>query len=74
MNYSGKNIRISNDVHQQIVDHLSEAVKIGKWVETAIKEKIERENNSKYTIFNPDQNYVAGIVRIPREYDNLETK
>jgi hypothetical protein len=40
---TGKNIRVSNEVHQSIIDHLSDAIKIGKWVETAIKEKIEKE-------------------------------
>ena len=62
MNYTGKNIRVSNEVHQAIVDHISEALKIGKWVENAIKEKIERES------INVSKNPLV------REYENLETK
>lgn len=62
MNYTGKNIRVSNEVHQAIVDHISEALKIGKWVENAIKEKIERES------INGNKNPLV------REYENLETK
>ena len=61
-------------VHQQIVDHLSEAVKIGKWVETAIKEKIERESDAAFIANHPNGKYIAGITRIPREYENLKTK
>lgn len=62
MNYTGKNIRVSNEIHQAIVDHISEALKIGKWVENAIKEKIERESITFSK--NP----------LVREYENLETK
>lgn len=58
----GKNIRVSNEVHQAIVDHISEALKIGKWVENAIKEKIERES------INGNKNILV------RDYENLEIK
>jgi len=61
MNFYGKSVRISNDVHQQMIEHLTEAVKIGKWVENAIKEKIERDTNKGNPIFE-------------RFYDRLETK
>ena len=59
---AGKNIRVSNEVHQAIVDHISEALKIGKWVENAIKEKIERES------INGNKNILV------RDYENLEIK
>lgn len=62
MNYTGKNIRVSNEIHQAIVDHISEALKIGKWVENAIKEKIERESITVSK--NP----------LLREYENRQTK
>jgi len=44
-----------------MIEHLTEAVKIGKWVENAIKEKIERDTNKGNPIFE-------------RFYDRLETK
>ncbi len=68
MNYAGKNIRVSNEVHEAIVNHISEALKIGKWVENAIKEKIERDNDKN--------NYIFGKVDIPalRDFEKLQTK
>lgn len=75
----GKNIRVSNEVHKAIVDHISEALKIGKWVENAIKEKIEREsingNNNplvRRVTYIPndgkDHPLVEGTIVIPKEY------
>jgi len=41
---NGTNIRIGEDVHKMIIDHLRNTEKkIGKWTELAIKEKIKRE-------------------------------
>ena len=68
----GKNIRVSNEVHQAIVDHISEAFKIGKWVENAIKEKIERE--SKFIVDGKVNIDKAFQHVFPREYENLKTK
>jgi hypothetical protein len=39
-----KNISIDKDVHEELVSHLGNGDrKIGKWTESAIKEKIVRE-------------------------------
>lgn len=40
----GTNIRVDNEVHKMLVEHLKNTEKkIGKWTEIAIKEKIKRE-------------------------------
>jgi len=41
------NIRVSNDVHKYLVEHLNAKQKIGAWVDEAILEKIEREKKCK---------------------------
>lgn len=41
---NGTNIRIAEDVHKQLIEHLKNTEKkIGKWTEIAIKEKIKKE-------------------------------
>lgn len=41
---NGTNIRVDNDVHKMLVEHLKNTEKkLGKWTEIAIKEKIKRE-------------------------------
>lgn len=40
----GTNIRVDNDVHKLLVEHLRNTEKkLGKWTEIAIKEKIKKE-------------------------------
>lgn len=42
---NGTNIRIDNDVHKSLIEHLKNTEKkIGKWTEIAIKEKINKES------------------------------
>lgn len=44
---NGTNIRVSDDIHKQLIEHLKNTEKkIGKWTDLAIKEKIERENKA----------------------------
>lgn len=38
------NIRISQDTHKLLREHLPEKIKIGLWVEEAILEKVCKEN------------------------------
>ena len=41
---NGTNIRVADDVHKLLVEHLKNTEKkIGKWTEIAIKEKIKKE-------------------------------
>ena len=40
----GKNIRVSDEVHEKLISHLPTKIKIGYWIEEAIIEKICREN------------------------------
>lgn len=44
---SGKNIRISNDSYDYLRQNISPLVKLSKFVEQAIFEKIEREKKSE---------------------------
>lgn len=40
----GTNIRVDNDVHRLLIEHLKNTEKkIGKWTEIAIKEKVDKE-------------------------------
>jgi len=41
--YKGKNIRVSDEHHQKLVDNLPKKTNYGGWVEEAIDEKLERE-------------------------------
>ena len=45
--YKGKNIRVSNECHDGLVEHLPGKVIMGKWVEEAIEEKKERERKTE---------------------------
>jgi hypothetical protein len=42
-----QNVSIHSDVHKDLVAHLPDFIKLGKWVEQAIKEKIKRESKLK---------------------------
>jgi len=44
------NVRVSNEVHAELVKHLPPKIKIGPWVDEAIKEKIEREKTQENVI------------------------
>jgi hypothetical protein len=45
---NGTNIRVSEDVHKELVEHLKNTEKkIGKWTDIAIREKIKKETNKK---------------------------
>lgn len=45
---NGTNIRVSDDVHKSLVDHLKDTEKkIGKWTEIAIKDKIKKETKKR---------------------------
>lgn len=44
---SGKNIRISNDSYDYLRQNISPLIKLSKFVEQAIFEKIEREKKSE---------------------------
>lgn len=41
------NVRISDEVHADLVKHLPQKIKIGPWVDEAIREKIEKEKAEK---------------------------
>ena len=44
------NVRVSKDVHAALVTHLPPKIKIGQWVDEAIREKIEREKTKENVI------------------------
>lgn len=45
---NGTNIRVCDEVHSNLVEHLKDTDrKIGKWTEAAIKEKIEKEKKGE---------------------------
>ena len=45
---NGTNIRVSEDVHKDLVEHLKNTEKkIGKWTDIAIKDKILKETKKK---------------------------
>lgn len=44
------NVRVSNEIHAELVKHLPPKIKIGPWVDEAIKEKIEREKTQENVI------------------------
>lgn len=41
--YKGKNIRVTQEAHQQAVDHCGKKLIVGAWVSEAIEEKIIRD-------------------------------
>jgi hypothetical protein len=44
---NGTNIRVSEDVHKELVEHLKNTEKkIGKWTDIAIQDKIKKESKN----------------------------
>jgi len=38
------NIRVNDEIHERLIEHLGKKIKIGAWVDEAILEKICRES------------------------------
>lgn len=48
--YKGKNIRVTEEAHQQAVNHCGKKLIVGAWVSEAIEEKLQRDQEKENVI------------------------
>lgn len=53
MKAKGRNVRISDEVYDELIKNIPPLYKISKFVEIAILDKIEKERTTEKVIFSP---------------------